>query len=83
MLDSVLDRARRRRELPDGELARMIRRRAGLTLADVGAVLGVSHVAVLFWERGRHRPRDPKLAAAYSNLMGRLAREVGAAETQQ
>lgn len=76
-LTAALDRARQRRQLPDPEVARLLRRRAGLTLADVGRAVGVSHTAIWLWERSRRRPRDPQHVEAYSNLLDRLAREVG------
>ncbi len=43
---------RRRSEIfLDGQLLRDMRTAAGLTLRDVAVAVGVSHVAVLTWER--------------------------------
>lgn len=45
-----------RQMLTDGT-ARKIRKDAGLSLADVGSVIGVDQVTVYRWETGRRTPR--------------------------
>jgi transcriptional regulator with XRE-family HTH domain len=45
-----------RQMLTDGT-AREIRKAAGLTLADVGSVIGVEEITVYRWETGRRTPR--------------------------
>jgi len=60
-------------ELPPPEVRRAIRRRAGLRLQDVGALLGVTMMSVSRWERtmtpgDRHRE-------AYAAVLRRLVEE--------
>jgi transcriptional regulator with XRE-family HTH domain len=76
VVTAALARKRTRQQLPEGPMARYLRRRAGLTLSEVGEVVGATGVAVSLWERGLRRPRDPRLVAAYAALLDRLAREV-------
>lgn len=45
-----------------------LRREAGLTLADVAAVLGVSKPTVWAWEKGKARPLPERLAAIAATL---------------
>ena len=71
-LDTALAR-RRQQPLPDPETARFLRRRAGLSLADIAAVVGVSHVSIWHWETGRRQPRDARLRDAYAAVLKRLA----------
>lgn len=67
--DDLVARARARRTVRDApELVRSLRREAGLTLAEVGEALGVSHVAVRRWERGERVPRGD-LARRYLDLL--------------
>jgi DNA-binding transcriptional regulator YiaG len=55
-----------------------IRTAAGLSLAEVAAVLQTSKTTVLRWERGERTPRGD-LALAYWELLQRLMKErVGA-----
>jgi len=36
-----------------------IRKKHGLTLQQLADLIGVTHVAVLFWERGKRQPGGP------------------------
>lgn len=47
----VATRRRSERQLLDGQLLRDMRHASGLSLRDVGAACGVSHVAVFTWEQ--------------------------------
>ncbi len=63
------------RRLASSPRARAIRERAGLSLADLAAGLGVSGAAVQRWECGSRRPsRD--VALRYVALLDALAQQV-------
>lgn len=69
--DQVLAQARARRTLrTTPALARDLRQQAGLTQADVAAVLGVTRAAVSQWEAGKRVPRGDR-AASYITLLRR------------
>jgi transcriptional regulator with XRE-family HTH domain len=51
-----------------GNRLNRLRREAGLTLADVAAVLGVSKPTVWAWEKGKARPLPERLAAIAAAL---------------
>jgi DNA-binding transcriptional regulator YiaG len=70
----LIEAARARRSLPSPDLAKAIRRAAGVTQAEVAAELGVDPLTVYRWEAGRRRPRG-RYAEAYSALLNQL-REV-------
>jgi transcriptional regulator with XRE-family HTH domain len=72
---ALLNAARLRRGLPDPELRRIIRRRAGLSQAEVGAAVGVDAPTVCRWESGSRNPRQPA-KDRYAALLARLAEEV-------
>lgn len=72
---ALLNTARLRRGLPDPELRRIIRRRAGLSQAEVGAAVGVDAPTVCRWELGSRNPRQPA-KDRYAALLARLAEEV-------
>lgn len=55
-VEARVDARRRLAALPDGATCRDWRVRAGLSLRDVGDLVGVAHTTVLSWERGHHRP---------------------------
>ncbi len=74
-LTAAVAAARLRRGLPDPELRRIIRRRAGLSQAEVGAAVGVDGPTVCRWELGTRSPRQPA-ADRYADLLARLASEV-------
>jgi transcriptional regulator with XRE-family HTH domain len=73
-IEALLDRARRRREAPDPEWARMLRQRAGVTQQEVADLLGVTAPEVSRWENGQRRPGGT-VRDRYEQLLGRLARE--------
>lgn len=65
-----------RTDEPLGTRINRLRREAGLTLADVAAVLGVSKPTVWAWEKGKARPLPERLstiAAALGVTPGALA----------
>jgi HTH-type transcriptional regulator/antitoxin MqsA len=74
VLDQLLERARVRQILPDPQIRRLLRTRAGLSQADVANALGVGRVAVTRYESGQRTPRG-ELAERYVRLLERLARE--------
>lgn len=51
---------------------RAIRKAAGVTMAEVAAVVGVSEPTVWRWEEGRHRPRGAA-AARWADVLAELA----------
>jgi transcriptional regulator with XRE-family HTH domain len=63
------------RRLAGNPRARAIRERASLSLADLGAGVGVSGAAVQRWEAGLRRPgRD--VALRYASILDALARQL-------
>jgi DNA-binding transcriptional regulator YiaG len=70
-VQALVERVRARRHLPAPTERRAIRERAGVSLREAGAALGVSHAAVSRWERGS-TPRQH--AAAYAQLLDELRR---------
>jgi transcriptional regulator with XRE-family HTH domain len=76
-IDEKLEQARLRRTLPSPEVARLLRRNAGLSRDEVAELLGVSRWSVWRWEEGIASP-TPRVAPAYARLLERLAREVDA-----
>ena len=50
----------RRRSMPSPEMARAIRRRAGISQAALGRSIGVSRQAVSRWEGGGRTPRGDR-----------------------
>lgn len=68
--DDLLKRIAERR-LPSPKERRRIRRDAGLTLKDVGEVLGVNEMTVSRWERGKAKPRGA-VATTYRQLLDQL-----------
>ncbi len=76
-MSTAIERIRCRaqlRNLPSPELARAIRKNAGLTQGDVAEALGVHLITVLHWEKGHNRPRG-KNALAYGRLLQALQRD--------
>ena len=59
------------RQLAASGTGRMIRRSAGLSLAQVGDACGVNRSAVCRWESGNRRPSGTA-AIAYTQLLTRL-----------
>jgi DNA-binding transcriptional regulator YiaG len=73
-LEQALGQVRTRRQLPPPSRRRRLRERAGLSQLAVARALGVTREAVAYWERGHRTPR-PASAAAYLELLDRLAAE--------
>ena len=76
-IDALRDRVRANRELPPPATRRELRKRAGLSLQDIGDALGVTRTAVLFWEQGTRRPGKRTLAR-YADILAMLAAETAA-----
>lgn len=70
-LEKALERARRRKELPAPVQRRLLRMRAGITLADVARCLGTTVAAVSRYERGEREPR-PAIMVRYLRILERL-----------
>jgi DNA-binding transcriptional regulator YiaG len=73
--DSLRDRIRDRAALPPPAECRAIRRRAGLTIEDLAATLGVHRMTVYHWEIGRNMP-DKTNVGAYRRLLQEIAEEI-------
>jgi Ser/Thr protein kinase RdoA (MazF antagonist) len=69
----LLDRVRSRQRLPLSAERRLIRERAGVSLRELAAAIGVSHVAITRWEDGA-QPRNPEHVAAYGRILAELRR---------
>jgi transcriptional regulator with XRE-family HTH domain len=79
----LLDRLRRKAELPPPAMRKMIRLSAGATLYDIGAACGVSHEAVRLWESNRRFPSEANLvryAAVLEALRADLLKRGGGLE---
>ncbi len=72
-LVQLLERKTAIRRLPDPEVRRLLRIRAGITQAELAAALDVSRPAVCRWERGQRSPTGERLEA-YLEALERLAR---------
>jgi transcriptional regulator with XRE-family HTH domain len=75
LLDQALEGAKLRQALPAPRVRRLLREQAGLSQADVAAVLGVAEPTVSRWESGRRYPRRPALDN-YAQLLERLRKEI-------
>jgi DNA-binding transcriptional regulator YiaG len=73
--EELLARVRSRRKLPPPNERRQIRRKANVSLRELAAALGVSHMAIVRWEEGA-QPADPAHVAAYRRLLDELRRLV-------
>ena len=69
--EDLLASVRARRKLPVPEERRRIREAAGVSLRQLGGVLGASPMAVFRWEQGA-QPRDPHQAREYASLLDEL-----------
>jgi hypothetical protein len=69
----LLARVRSRRRLPFPEERRLIRKRARVSMRELGAAIGVSHVAIARWEAGAE-PANPEHVAAYGRILAGLRR---------
>lgn len=70
-LDTLADRVRQRRRLPEPRVRRLIRESAGVRQQDIAAVLGVNHTTVARWELGTREPHGA-LRDAYMDALARL-----------
>lgn len=73
ILSEALERARRRRELPDARTRRLTRARAGITQIDLARALGVDRATVSRWESGDRNP-DGELLVAYLDALAQMER---------
>ncbi|MBX6370154.1 MAG: helix-turn-helix transcriptional regulator [Rhodospirillales bacterium] len=78
-LQGLRESIRLRRELPSPAECRALRRAAGVSLAEVGRAVGVSHAAVFAWETGRNRPHGGNLRR-YLDALHALREEIGEEE---
>jgi transcriptional regulator with XRE-family HTH domain len=69
----LLARVRSLRRLPLPAERRLIRDRAGVSLRELGAAIGVSHVAIARWEAGG-QPASPAHVTAYGRILDELRR---------
>jgi DNA-binding transcriptional regulator YiaG len=74
-LDSIIQKALRRRALPAPAARRLIREQAKLTQENIAEALGGDRASVSRWESGQRSPRGAMLDA-YADLLDRLQREV-------
>jgi transcriptional regulator with XRE-family HTH domain len=70
-IKEILDLVEMRRLVATGE-ARARRQRAGLSLAEVAATIGVTPAAISRWENDHRRPTRHASALAYADLLKRL-----------
>jgi transcriptional regulator with XRE-family HTH domain len=73
-LDGLLAHQRRARTLPPPTVRRLLRTRAGISVRQLAAAIGVSPAAVSRWETGLRTPRGAALET-YSAALDRLAAE--------
>jgi DNA-binding transcriptional regulator YiaG len=72
--DQVLARSRLRRRLPPPAMRRQLREQAGISQAEIAAVVGVTRECVSNWESGNRAPR-PQHLERYVAFLERIARE--------
>jgi DNA-binding transcriptional regulator YiaG len=70
-MSDLVSEVRMARRLPAPEIARAIRKAAGVSQQRVADELGVHWTTVARWERGERQPR-PKQRVAYADLLMRL-----------
>ena len=75
---TLADRARARRKLPDPVSARALRLASGVQLSELAGTVGVSRRSLWLWETGQRRPRGQNMER-YAEALSVLARELGAA----
>src|SRR5262245_43260733 len=73
--DSLIKKAKRRRDLPSPGERRLIRNQAKLTQQNLAEALGSDRASLSRWESGQRSPRGAMLDA-YASLLERLKREV-------
>lgn len=74
--DSLVHDVRAALDSPSGEVARAVRKRAGLSISRLAEALGVHSSTVSRWERGLVTPR-PSLRSSYADLIRALSSEIG------
>jgi DNA-binding transcriptional regulator YiaG len=72
--DEVFERARLRRQLPPPAVRRQLREQAGISQAEIAAVVGVTRECVSNWESGNRTPRAKHLER-YLTFLQRVVRE--------
>jgi transcriptional regulator with XRE-family HTH domain len=77
-LDEALERARRRKNLPDPVVRRLLRIQAGLTQGDVAKYLGTTAAAVSRYESGDREPRKAVMDK-YVDIIQRIMNEKSSA----
>lgn len=60
-LETLLERTRTRRSLPDPATRRAIRKAARVSMHELAKALGVSHETISGWERGSYEPQGDNL----------------------
>lgn len=78
MTDSTHDllaEVRAARDLPSPEMARLIRRAAGVSVARMAQALEINRTTLFRWETGEMQPRAAQ-RARYGQLLAELQREV-------
>jgi DNA-binding transcriptional regulator YiaG len=68
--EELLAQVRSKQKLPPKKERRRIRERADVSIRELAAAIGVSHMAIVRWEAGS-TPADPDHVVAY----GRILRE--------
>jgi transcriptional regulator with XRE-family HTH domain len=79
--EELLERVRARQKLPRPAERRRIRERAGVSLRDMAAAVGVSHASIRTWEAGKWTPRVHR--AAYVDLLAELKRLTPSSEMRE
>lgn len=72
---AAVGRARAKRTLPDAAMRRVIRERAGLSQAEIAAIVGVDLRTIRRWENGEREPSG-ELLDNYACLLDRLKAEL-------
>lgn len=72
---ALMDEVRAARRLPVPDMARAIRRAAGVEQSRMADELGVHRVTIARWEAGTRSPRG-SLRARYADLLAALQSEV-------
>ena len=73
-LETLVERSRSKRRLPEPNLRRILRESARVSQEDLAQALGVNRSTICRWENGARSPRGSNLSA-YLNLLDRLAAE--------
>jgi transcriptional regulator with XRE-family HTH domain len=76
-VEELKQSVRTRQALPAPSARRALRQAAGVSLADVASVVGVSRQAVGLWEAGLRRPRGRNLDS-YLHVLRALREAMGA-----